>query len=101
MELREAFASELVGQPVRLHAGTQHVGIGRVEDVAVAGSETFPSVTGLYIKGNDGIRRYAPFASIELLGPKEITLGSPPLDATQAPAVNDELLLNKELLDRS
>jgi magnesium transporter len=100
MELREAFASELVGQPVLLHAGSQHIRIGRVEDIAVSGSEMFPSVTGLYIKGLDGVGRYAPFPSIESLGPRDISLASAPMDASQAPAVTDQLLLNKELLDK-
>ncbi len=100
MQLAEAFASELVGQPVHLLAGTQHVRIGRVEDVAVAGAETFPSVIGLYIKGNDGVRRYAPFASIDSLGPKNITLAAAPVDALNASAGSGQLLLNKELLDK-
>src|ERR1700694_648930 len=100
MELREAFASELVGQPVLLRAGSQHIRIGRVEDIAVAGSETFPSVIGLYIKGWDGVQRYAPFASIESFGPREISLDAAPLDASQTTVAADQLLLSRELLDK-
>src|SRR5579872_471977 len=100
MELHEAFASELIGQPVLLHAGSQRIRIGRVEDVAVAGSETFPAVTGLFIKGLDGVRRYAPFSSIEALGPQDISLQSAPMDAVQASTASDQVLLSKELLDK-
>lgn len=100
MELHEAFASELIGQPVLLHAGSQHIRIGRVEDVAVAGSETFPAVTGLFIKGLDGVRRYAAFSTIETLGPQDISLESAPMDAVQTSASSDQVLLSKELLDK-
>ncbi|HLJ83745.1 MAG TPA: CBS domain-containing protein [Candidatus Eremiobacteraceae bacterium] len=100
MRLREAFASELIGRPVTLHAGSQHVRIGRLEDVAVSGNDTFPAVTGLYIKGQDGVRRFAPFASVETLTPDDISVQSPPIDATAVSPPSDELLVNRAVLDK-
>ncbi len=100
MELREAFASELSGRPVELLTGTQRSRIGRVADIAVAGSENFPPVVGLYVKGNDGVVRYAPFPSIISITDREVTLGAPPVEGSAAPVAIDELLLQKELLDK-
>jgi magnesium transporter len=100
VELREAFASELYGREVDLLTGTQRSRIGKVEDIAVAGSESFPPVVGLYVKGNDGIVRYAPFQTIVSLSERDVTLGAPPLEGSAAPVAMDELLLHKELLDK-
>jgi CBS domain-containing protein len=100
VELREAFASELSGRPVELLTGTRRSRIGRVDDIAVAGSESFPPVVGLYVKGNDGVVRYAPFSSIVSITDYEVTLGAPPLEGSSAPVAIDELLLKKELLDK-
>jgi len=100
VELREAFASELSGRTVELLTGTQRSRIGRVDDIAVAGSERFPPVVGLYVKGNDGIVRYAPFSTIVSITDREVTLNAPPLEGSNAPVAIDELLLQKELLDK-
>lgn len=100
MELHEAFASELFGEHVELLTGTQRSRIGKVQDIAVAGSERFPPVVGLYVKGTDGVVRYAPFSSVVSMTPREITLGERPLEGSSAPVAIDELLLQKELLDK-
>ena len=100
MELREAFASELCGRPVELLTGTQRSRIGRVEDIAVAGSESYPPVVGLYVKGADGVVRYSPFSSVLSITDHAVTVGAPPLEGTNAPVAIDELLLQKELLDK-
>lgn len=100
MELREAFASELCGRSVELLTGTQRSRIGRIDDIAVAGSESFPPVVGLYVKGNDGIVRYAPFSSILSITDHAVTVGAPPIEGSAAPVAIDELLLQKELLDK-
>lgn len=100
MELHEAFASELSGRPVEILTGTQRSRIGRVDDIAVAGSERFPPVVGLYVKGSDGIVRYAPFSTIVSITDHEVTLNAPPLEGANAPVAIDELLLQKELLDK-
>ncbi len=100
MELREAFVSELCGRPVELLTGTKRSRIGRVDDIAVAGSESFPPVVGMYVKGTDGVVRYAPFSSIVSITDYAVTLGAPPLEGSSAPVAIDELLLQKELLDK-
>jgi magnesium transporter len=100
MELHEAFASELCGRPVELLTGTQRSRIGKVEDIAVAGSESYPPVVGLYVKGTDGVVRYSPFSSILSITDHDVTVGAPPLEGTNAPVAIDELLLQKELLDK-
>jgi magnesium transporter len=100
MQLKEAFASELVGRPVELLTGTQRSRIGKVHDIAVASSESYPPVVGLYVRGNDGTIRYAPFPSIISMDERTITLSSPPLEGSAAPVAMDELLLQKELLDK-
>ncbi len=100
MELREAFASELCGRPVELLTGTQRSRIGKVEDIAVAGSESFPPVVGLYVRGTDAIIRYAPFPSILGITEHEVTLSSSPIEGTAAPVAIDELLLQKEVFDK-
>ena len=100
MELREAFASELYGRPVELLTGTQRSRIGRVDDIAVAGSESFPPVVGLYVRGTDGVVRYAPFSSILSITDRDVTLAAPPLEGQSAPVAIDELLLRQELLDK-
>ena len=100
LELPEAFASELFGAKVELRTGTQSSRIGKVEDIAVAGSERFPPVVGLYVKGTDGVVRYAPFSSIVSMTPREVTLGERPVEGSSAPVAIDELLIQKELLDK-
>jgi len=100
VQLQEDFASELVGRPVELLTGTQRSRIGKVHDIAVAASESFPPVVGLYVKSTDGIIRYAPFQSVLSIDDREVTLGSPPVEGTAAPVAIDELLLQKELLDK-
>lgn len=100
MELQAAFASELCGRTVELQTGTQRSRIGKVEDIAVAGSESFPPVVGLYVRGTDGVVRYAPFSSILAITEHEVTLSAPPLEGAAAPVAIDELLLRKELLDK-
>jgi magnesium transporter len=100
VELHEAFASELYGRPVELLTGTQRSRIGRVDDIAVAGSESFPPVVGLYVKGTDGIVRYAPFSTIVAITDREVTVNAAPLEGSNAPVAIDELLLQKELLDK-
>ena len=100
MELKEAFASELCGRQVELLTGTQRSRIGRIDDIAVAGSESFPPVVGFYVKGADGVVRYAPFSTIVSITDHAVTLGAPPIEGTSAPVAIDELLLQKELLDK-
>lgn len=100
MELRDAYVSDLIGRVVELQTGTQRSRIGKIEDIAVAGSESFPPVVGFYIRGQDGVVRYAPYTSIVGIGEHAVTLGAPPLEGTAAPVAIDELLLNKELLDK-
>jgi CBS domain-containing protein len=100
VELREEFASQLVGRQVELLTGTQRSRVGKVADIAVAGSENFPPVVGFYVKGSDGVVRYAPFPSILAITEREVTVGSPPVEGTAAPVAMDELLLQKELLDK-
>jgi magnesium transporter len=100
MELHEAFASELVGRPVELLTGTQRSRIGKVHDIAVASSENYPPVVGLYVKGNDGVIRYVPFENIVSMDDRSVTVATPPLEGAAAPVAMDELLLQKELLDK-
>ena len=100
MELQEAFASELCGRQVELLTGTQRSRIGRVEDIAVAGAESFPPVVGLYVRGADSVVRYAPFSTVLSITDQAVTVGAPPLEGTSAPVAIDELLLQKELLDK-
>ncbi|MBC5805856.1 MAG: magnesium transporter [Candidatus Eremiobacter antarcticus] len=100
MELRDAFASEVIGQTVQLRTGTQRFRIGKVEDIAVSGGESFPPVVGLYVKGIDGVTRYAPFASIASFDDKAVALSKAPVDMNQATLAGDQLLLSKQLLDK-
>ncbi len=66
----------------------------------MAGSESFPPVVGVYVKSTDGVVRYAPFSSIVSLTNREVTVSAPPLEGASAPVAMDELLLQKELLDK-
>ena len=100
MELQEAFASELFGKKVELRTGTQSSRIGKIDDIAVAGSERFPPVVGLYVKGTDGVVRYAPIGSVVSMTPQDVTLAERPVEGSSAPVAIDELLLQKELLDK-
>jgi len=100
VELRDAFASEVIGQTVQLRTGTQRFRIGKVEDIAVSGGESFPPVVGLYVKGIDGVTRYAPFASIASFDDKAVALSKAPVDMNQATLAGDQLLLSKQLLDK-
>ena len=100
MQLRDAFASELSAMPVQLHAGTQFVRIGKIDDIIVSAAERFPPVVGFYIKGADGVMRYAPFSSVETISARSVTLATPPLDINQAAEDSGYLRLNRELLDK-
>jgi magnesium transporter len=100
VDLRDAFASEVIGQTVQLRTGTQRFRIGKVEDIAVSGGESFPPVVGLYVKGIDGVTRYAPFASIASFDDKAVALSKAPVDMNQATLADDQLLLSKQLLDK-
>ena len=99
MQLREAYASELLGRPVELAAAGKGRRIGKVVDIAVAGGESFPPVVGFYVKGHDGKTRYAPMVSVDAVTDRSVLLHDEPgeLSAASPP---DEILLNKQLLDR-
>lgn len=100
VELHEAYVSELIGRPVKLWTEGSSMPIGKVHDVAVDGREEFPPVTGLYIKCRDGGMRFALFSSVRAITDKEVILNAPPRDAEHKIAADDELLLNRELLDK-
>ncbi|HXM18801.1 MAG TPA: CBS domain-containing protein [Candidatus Tumulicola sp.] len=100
VELHEAYVSELIGRPVKLWTEGSSMPIGKVHDVVVDGREEFPPVTGLYIKCRDGGMRFAQFSSVRAITDKEVILNAPPRDAEHKVAADDELLLNRELLDK-
>jgi magnesium transporter len=100
MQLREEFASQLCGRPVELLTGTQRSRIGKIDDIAVAGGERYPPVIGFYVKGNDGVLRYAPFATVADVTPYAVTLNAPPREGAAAGTASDELLLRRHLLDK-
>jgi CBS domain-containing protein/sporulation protein YlmC with PRC-barrel domain len=95
VEAREAFVSELCGKPVELAS----IGIGKLQDIAVDASEPYPPVVGVYVKVK-GELRYAPAASIASLTDRKTVLTAPPLGPLEAPVSPNELLLNRELLDK-
>lgn len=95
MEAREAFVSELCGRPVELDTKR----IGRLEDIAVDASEPYPPVVGVYVKMN-GKLRYAPADSIASLTDRKTVLTALPVEPLEAAVSPDELLLNRELLDK-
>jgi len=100
LELAEAFVSELIGRSVQLWTEGSAMPIGVVQDLVVDGREEFPPVTGLYIKCRDGVVRYAPFSAVRTINAKAVILSQPPHDAKYERSADDELLLNRELLDK-
>lgn len=100
MELQEAFVSELVGRSVELWTDGSSMPIGTVQDLVVDGRDNFPPVTGIYVKCRDGVIRLAPFSAVRSVSDKAIILNQPPHDAKYERAADDELLLNRELLDK-
>jgi magnesium transporter len=101
LELVEAFVSQLVGQPVELATNGSSFRIGRVADIGIAQTtESFPPVTGVYVKTSDGTLRYAPFSSVRAVTQRSIVLNSAPVDPDKAAIPADELLLNKDLQDK-
>ena len=100
MQLQEAFVSELVGRPVQLWTDGSGMPVGKVLDLVVDGRENFPPVTGLYVRGLDGHIRYAPFAAVRSIDAHAVMLNQPPHDTVYERKADDELLLNRELLDK-
>jgi magnesium transporter len=100
LELKEAFVSQLVGRSVDLWTEGSAMPIGKVQDLVVDGRENFPPVTGLYIKCRDGVIRYAPFGAVRSIDDKAVILNQPPHDAKYERTADEELLLNRELLDK-
>jgi len=95
----EAFVSELCGRPVELSAGGGRTRIGNVDDIAVDAAEAYPPVVGVYVKSN-GKRLYAPAADIASMGTRGTVLTAAPKDLADVAISPNELLLNKELLDK-
>jgi magnesium transporter len=100
VELQEEFISDLIDRPVELWTDDSSMPIGKLADMVVDGRESFPPVTGLYVKCRDGIVRYAPFDAIRSVDDRAIILNRAPHDAKYERAADDELLLNRELLDK-
>jgi magnesium transporter len=100
VEVQEAFVSELVGRSVELWTDGSSMPIGTVADLVVDGRDNFPPVTGLYIKCRDGVIRYAPYSAVRTMSDKAIVLNQAPHDAKYERSADDELLLNRELLDK-
>ena len=100
MELQEAFVSELVGRSVELWTDGSSMPIGRVQDLVVDGRDNFPPVTGLYVKCRDGVIRFAPFDAVRSISDRAVILNQAPHDKKYERTADDELLLNRELLDR-
>ncbi|MBV8281582.1 MAG: hypothetical protein JO347_05895 [Candidatus Eremiobacteraeota bacterium] len=100
MELQEAFVSELVGRSVELWTDGSSMPIGVVQDLVVDGREDFPPVVGLYVKCKDGVIRYSPFSSVRTINAKGVILNVAPHDAHYERGADEELLLNRELLDK-
>lgn len=99
MDVVEFFVSEVVGRPVELSTNGAKSHIGKIEDIAVDASEAYPPVVGLYVRTH-GKLRYAPAASVLSIADRGAVLTSAPLDPADAPISPNELLLNKELLDK-
>jgi magnesium transporter len=95
----EAFVSELCGRPVELSAGGMRTRIGKVEDIAVDASEAYPPVVGIYVRTQGNVR-YAPACDIVSMDPKSTVIAMAPRDPADSPISPNELLLNKELLDK-
>ena len=95
MEARDAFVSELVGRPVELSS----LPIGKLEDIAVDASEPYPPVVGVYIKAHGKVA-YAPAAAIRSITDHGVTITAAPVPPAEAALSPNELLLNRELLDK-
>jgi magnesium transporter len=100
MQLQEAFVSELVDRPVQLWTDGSGMPIGKVVDLVVDGRESFPPVTGIYVRCPDGNIRLAPFSAVRSIDDKAVILNQPPHDATYTRSADDDLLLSRELLDK-
>jgi len=100
VQLQEAFVSELVGRPVQLWTDGSGMPIGKVQDLVVDGRENFPPITGLYVQCRDGQVRYAPFSAVRSIDSNAVILNQAPHDAAYARSADEELLLNRELLDK-
>jgi magnesium transporter len=106
MEAREAFVSELCGTPVYLagdfSGDLQGAGprrIGKLEDIAVDVAEPYPRVVGLYVRVR-GKLCYSSIGFVESITVNGPVLTAPPVDPASATLSPNELLLNKELLDK-
>lgn len=99
MEPVEAFVSELCGRPVELSAGGIRTRIGKVDDIAVDAAEAYPPVVGVYVRSHGKVR-YAPASDIISIEPAATVVAMAPKDPADAPVSPNELLLNKELLDK-
>lgn len=100
MQLTEAFVSELVGLPVELWTGTSQTRIGKIEDIVVSSAEAFPPVVGFQIRATDGKHKYASMDYVIAVTLKQLILERQPIDFSAAALPADEVLLNKELLDK-
>ena len=99
MESTEAFVSELVGRPVEVAGDGASARIGKVEDIAVDAAESYPAVVGVYVKAR-GRLQYAPAQAIVSITDRATVLSAMPVAVDDAPISPNELLLNKELLDK-
>jgi len=101
LELVEAFVSQMLGRPVMLASNGSSRRIGKVEDLAIgAGADSFPAVTGVYVKGGDGALRYAPFGTVRAVTEREVVLGVEPLKLDQAAVPEGQLRLAQDIQDK-
>ncbi|HKW44270.1 MAG TPA: CBS domain-containing protein [Candidatus Eremiobacteraceae bacterium] len=101
MDLREEFVSELRGRTITVVSDGKPRKLGKLEDLSISGSDdAFPPVTRVYVRGTDGVLRYAPFSAITAISRHEVSLRSEPIDFAAADRPAGELLLGKDLLDK-
>ena len=101
LQLVEAFVSQMLGRPVMLASNGASRRIGKVEDLAIASAaESFPAVTGVYIKSSDGGLRYAPFGTVRAMTEREVVLGAEPLPLDRAAIPAGQLRLAQDLQDK-
>ena len=87
----------VVGRPVR---DGQNEPIGKVDDLIVAVGDRYPPVTGL-VAGAAGRRIFLPWTSVGSLDETGVMLHTRTIDIGVFERRRNEILLRKDLLDRS
>jgi len=91
------FLSTMLGKPVRDRAGLP---LGRLRDIAVLCTETFPRVTKILVRPRRGEEQVLLWDEVRSVSPEAITLEAEQEQLTRSSLTPDECWLARSVLDR-